>query len=740
MLSSASIAELVSAVARGVSADSPLEPLVRDAALRVEKKDRSGIERIAVRLQEGMPLDQALADCVPRELVELLRSSGAPSMLASVLRSVESQKRLESRIEREWSRLWLRLSTAAALLATLSVLVLHVMGSGGETLPDTIRDAGTGELPDYATYFIRYPAWSFLFVVGIPFGLASTLLAIVHLPVLRFLALWIPVWGRVLKYRDLFLVCFHLSQQLRVGVPSVDALVRTSAVPRDGRWQNVLRRASSRVSDGSSLSEALRCEPLVPRVLAWSLLTAEDRGELPGVFDTFSDIYGRHADSAMQAVQDLLPILTVTLLGLLTVLWGAFLLAPINLAMLAMAGVSLSRTDPVEFILRSLSTPGSLTYIGLMMLCIFFFFLMLYAARKRLIFESIVEHLAGLAERGLPLSSAIDPMTEDHSGPLPSSLVLIRRQLEQGHPLSEAFHRARISVPPVVVNAIAVGEAGGNLAPALADVREAYRFQRRTLRPFAGLAFTYQLGLCVVILGVFVLPIWDKFEDMFNQMGLPLGSWGTHRDLILTILPWMLLAFLATAFVLLSGRIGPGRTWMPPRPGCLGLLILFFFWPRSLASLLKRLILRPMSRLEAFRQFSTSLALLLRAGSSLESALGVVRELSFDGGFRRKLRRLHRSVLEGRRLSDLLDQDRFYPRELAWIVRTGESSGALADALREASRFFETKLHYAAATAHRAALALLVVTNGAFVTAAAYLIFGPILQLMEIMADAASRF
>src|SRR5688572_1263028 len=97
------------------------------------------------------------------------------------------------------------------------------------------------------------------------------------------------------------------------------------------------------------------------------------------------------------------------------------------------------------------------------------------ATRRRVRIYVVVEHLAELVRRSLPLATGLRQLAADLGGRLGTRLGRVARRLEDGRSLEEALTAEPKALPPAVRGLVSLGERCGNLASFLEELRRSYR-------------------------------------------------------------------------------------------------------------------------------------------------------------------------------------------------------------------------------------------------------------------------
>lgn len=348
--------------------------------------------------------------------------------------------------------------------------------------------------------------------------------------------------------------------------------------------------------------------------------------------------------------------------------------------------------------------------------------------RRRTRVFSLIEHLASLVKRGMPLAVGLRTLGEDLGGYFGLRLGRVARGVEEGRSLAEALEAEPRALPPLVKNMVALGERNGNLAGFLEELRRSYR--RITEQPYQSVYFF----LYPVILSVFInlaltglyTFIHPKFEMIFEQiltreprLDVPTYAWAW---------PWVMGAnevvlvasILLALFVFLGGgsvHFAAFPLWRLKRLADHGVLLLPF---------LRRLI-----RQRALHAFSLATGLLLRAGASLPAAARAAAEAETNVVLSRRLAGVARKLNEGARLGAACREVGLFRDDFLWFVDAGEAAGDLPGHLLQAAAHYETQARFLSQVASRAVVPGFVVLNGSLVLATCVLTVLPLRRLLE---------
>jgi general secretion pathway protein F len=256
----------------------------------------------------------------------------------------------------------------------------------------------------------------------------------------------------------------------------------------------------------------------------------------------------------------------------------------------------------------------------------------------------------------------------------------LHASLGQGQSLSQALARHPRLFSPIYVKMVEAAEASGSLSESLtALVTERQRGER--LRKRFVSAISYPLFLVVAALGVLVfvlvylIPKFEValqgFRDRIDPTALVVFNLSAFLNRNLDTLVIGLALVLAVAVVV--ARVGRERgLWialLARLPGAHGVL-----------------------QSEFTVTFCRTLAVLVRNGVDISSALRLMRGVVRMPRAGAEIDGILAGVRQGRRLSDTLGNRQLFPRHVVQMLRVGEEAGELAASAEQVAVFYEAKL------------------------------------------------
>jgi len=322
---------LCSVVEKGL----PVAPAVSLMAGVVRESSlRKALAGVSLALGDGTPLPESLGkfpEIFPSDYCSLVRAGIESGRLADVLRNTQIDHSLRARVRSRMTRLFLYLMSGAIMgeLVLFMILLLgrHVVAFNNQVM----AQMEMREKPLFLEYCEEALSSGWFLVIAWPalLGLAAlTYRVLQNSTRAGWLGYAIPVWGRILKNRDLATFCCAVGLRLRSGASTISALQSARDSVRTRRFRRYADQLIRRVQEGESLSSALFYLPIFPKTLSWGISLAEENGEVPRTFDTFSELYSREMERGFALLLELLTPVGVLVIGNVALLAALMILAP----------------------------------------------------------------------------------------------------------------------------------------------------------------------------------------------------------------------------------------------------------------------------------------------------------------------------------------------------------------------------------------------------------------------------
>jgi type IV pilus assembly protein PilC len=331
-----------------------------------------------------------------------------------------------------------------------------------------------------------------------------------------------------------------------------------------------------------------------------------------------------------------------------------------------------------------------------------------------------------LVRAGVSIQQALSVTIERSADArLAEALRSVLADVEHGTPLSDAMSRRPADFPPLYVEMIRAGEAGGILddvverLAVLLERESALRKKVQTALAYPAVVMVAATSLMLFLI-VKVVPMFAELFDSFHvelppatQLLLHLGTW------LAAPLPWVCVAIGFPLLVLATLRASQTPA---------GALL-------ADTARLRLPVVGPLLNKAISARVVRMLATLLRSGIDLVSALDAIVPVAGSPSYARALVRLASSLREGEPLANGLAQcDLFDPMFFA-LARVGEETGLLDEMLLKLAEYFETDVEAAIATLGAVIEPALIVVLGGMVGFIVFSIFVPLYALIGQVAQ-----
>lgn len=337
--------------------------------------------------------------------------------------------------------------------------------------------------------------------------------------------------------------------------------------------------------------------------------------------------------------------------------------------------------------------------------------------KSRRALQPVVDSLANLLESGIPLRTALMHLWDSR---LPRNqkyyVSLAREGLEQGKSLSESWSQHGSGVFLALLQA---GERSGNLPTVLnswlrqQERREQFRGELTRLFAYPLVLLTATVALSFFIANV----VFPSFEDMYQELGVPVSGTILVLKWWMTTLPWLT---LGAVFALL--------------PVSILLVVLTRQRPQWWEKI--RQLIPGWKLLRQFRTgfFCELLQMLLQAGIPISDALNELSEYKHPQWFREQCQRIEQKILSGMTLQKSFagNWDPLLSWMLVWAEQTGDLETACERVHVGAEKLFLTQV----ARWGKILEPSLLLMMGALVALTMYSLFVPMYDLTTVISTA----
>lgn len=297
---------------------------------------------------------------------------------------------------------------------------------------------------------------------------------------------------------------------------------------------------------------------------------------------------------------------------------------------------------------------------------------------------AFTQQLASLLAAGVPIEKALGILSRLKFSPQMSNLVIqLRRSLQEGLSFTVALERFPENFPPLFINMVRAGEAGGILPQVLKRLAQYLEEEIALIRFVIGSLF-YPVILVAASLGAilfYVGIVIPQFKTIFQDMG--------------SEIPFI------TRMVMIFGE-GLVSFW----PVYLSVIIIAAgWWLKELSTeegrtRIDRLKLKlPLAgsviQKIAISKMALALSLLYESGVSLLASLNIASEIMGNKYLAKSLKEVEFEVRQGNSLSGSLDAKKVFPILAVEMIGVGEESGNLGLMLRQVAKTYDDEVKYA---------------------------------------------
>ncbi len=301
-------------------------------------------------------------------------------------------------------------------------------------------------------------------------------------------------------------------------------------------------------------------------------------------------------------------------------------------------------------------------------------------SRKELI--GFCFHMEQMTRAGLPILEALadlrDSVDNERFAEVLGNLI---SAVEVGKTLSQSMSEYPDIFDDIFVNLISVGEESGELPDVLLKLTESLKWQDELIsKAKTVVMYPAFVGVVVITVMLFMmLYVVPQMVDFIREMGqtLPIHT---------------------RALIGFSGFLVNHWWWAVPLPFVL-LVAAKVYADRDARFRFQvdKLKLRawyvgPISQKLVLSRFASYFSLCYGAGLDVLSSLKISEDIAGNVVIREGIRRISDSIADGMTLSDAIEETDLFPPLVVRMVRMGESTGALDNALGNVSYFYDREV------------------------------------------------
>ena len=291
-------------------------------------------------------------------------------------------------------------------------------------------------------------------------------------------------------------------------------------------------------------------------------------------------------------------------------------------------------------------------------------------------------HMQQMTQAGLPIIDALTDLRDSLEQPtLKEVLSNIIASVEVGKTLSQAMAEFPQVFDDIFVSLVAVGEESGELPRVLHKLTESLKWQDELVSK-AKTVIIYPAFVGTVVMGVMLfmmLYVVPQMVDFMREMGqdLPIHT---------------------RALIGFSDFLVHSWWWVLPTPFVIVLLIkvqakrIPLFRYRVDGWKLKLWYIGPITTKILLSRFSSYFALCYSAGLNVIASLRISEDIAGNAVIRAGIQQIANNIADGRSLSESIEKTGLFPALVVRMVRMGESTGQLDNALDNVTYFYDREV------------------------------------------------
>jgi general secretion pathway protein F len=296
---------------------------------------------------------------------------------------------------------------------------------------------------------------------------------------------------------------------------------------------------------------------------------------------------------------------------------------------------------------------------------------------------TFTQQLAGMLSSGIPLEKALAILCRLQFSPEMSEVVTsLRRSIQEGKPFTAALEKFSSNFPPLYINMVRAGEAGGIL-PAVLERLAQYLEEEIKLRRYITSSLFYPAIVVVVSMGAilfYVGVVIPKFQSIFQDMGAELPFITRMVMLVGSMVTNFWWVFVAAA-VLVGVWLAKERSTPEGRL-------------RLDQIKLKIPGFGPIIQKIATSRMALALSLLSGSGVPILNSLNIASQIVGNEVLAHALREVERKVKQGNTVAHSMAAEAAFPVLAVEMIGVGEESGNLGKMLEQVAKTYEGEVQH----------------------------------------------
>ena len=328
---------------------------------------------------------------------------------------------------------------------------------------------------------------------------------------------------------------------------------------------------------------------------------------------------------------------------------------------------------------------------------------------------------SAMIEAGIAILRVLTVLIQQTENPkLKAILQEIKRDIEQGVPLSESMQKFPEAFDSLYVSMVKAGELGGVLDVVLNRVA-GFLESRSKLSNKVRTALTYPASLLVISILVvwfmltFILP---KFSAIFTSTG---GELPAFTQLLINISNVLRSPFILVIIAFIWFAVSYARSYYQSEEGRLKIDTFSLKIP----------IFGPILKKVAIARFSRTFGTLIESGVPITTALDVTRSSINNALLESVLIKVKKDIEEGSPISNQLQKSEVFPPMVTQMVAIGEEAGELENMLNKIADFYDDEVDSSVESLTALMEPVFIVVIGAIVGAIVIAMYLPIFNVIN---------
>jgi len=332
------------------------------------------------------------------------------------------------------------------------------------------------------------------------------------------------------------------------------------------------------------------------------------------------------------------------------------------------------------------------------------------------------QELMALVKAGYPILRSVETLAARVSDiHLKEILLRVEKDVRSGKSLSEAFLPFEGQFSKIYTASLMAGEKSGNLAGTIGRyIQYAGTIARTKEKIRSALVYpTLLIVFSFILLGILINFILPRFAGFYNDFQSEMPALTT------ALIAFSMAARRHAVFILLTAGLGAlvFLRWVRKEDGRVAFDRLKLKLPYG----------RTLWRESAASLFSRTLGLLLEAGISLLTAVGIASQAVPNQALARDLKGLPDSIKNGQSLTDSLAATAVMPGLALDMVRIGETSANLQGMLADVSDFYDERVRAKIDTLVSLIEPLVIIVMGIIVAGMLLAVYLPIFNIIRVV-------